>query len=323
MGKVNSIEKLLAILELLSENPYGITAEQIKEKMEDLGYEYTLRSAQKDISDFEYSRVLSDVFIVKREGKKKILKFKGDNIVVKAILDKLRYDFVKEQIINSIPQSKKILLEGLDSHEPLKLAGFNIDKGAPPISALGKLMYSIRNKRYISFTYERLNKKRKMEYLKPYKVVVDNDGWYLLGQFDNENFIRTFLIDFISNIKIYDTTYKYVGNEMEMIERDIDQAKSIWYLSSPKITVKALLSKEIGYKIKEMAKKGVSYFSEQEIIKENDDGSLIISFKVADDGLYQVDFKRQVYFWLPDIKILSPDMYKEFLRKDLKKITEE
>lgn len=323
MGKVNSIEKFLAILELLSENTYGITAEQIKEKMEDLGYEYTLRSAQKDISDFEYSRTLSEVFMVEKMGRKKVLKFRGDHIVVKTILDKLRYDFVKEKIINKVPQNERILIEGLESHEPLKLTGFNIDKGAPSIAALGKLMYSIKNKRYISFTYERLSKKRKIENLKPYKVVVDNDGWYLLGQFDSEYFVRTFLIDFVTDIEISESTYRSSDEELEKIEKDVDHARSIWYLSSPKIKVKALLSKEIAYKIKEMAREGVNYFSEQKIIKENKDGSILITFKVADDGLYQVDFKRQVYSWLPDIEILSPKSYRDFLKEDLRKIVEE
>jgi len=329
MSKVNSIEKFLAILELLSQNPNGITAKDIRDKMEDLGYDYSIRSAQKDIESFETSRALIDIIVVERRERKKILKLKDSNLVVKTVVDKLRYDFIKENLITSISAEQKRLLDGFDNYKFLKLTGFNADKSAPSLSNVGKIMFSIKDRRYISFKYKRSGIEdekniKNIENLKPYRIIVDNDGWYLLSQFEDEEFMRVFLIDFIDDIKISEKNYEALSDsEMEEIDRVISQSKCIWYLTAKKVNVEAVLDKKIARKVKEMEEKGVSYFADQKILKENEDGSILISFKVGDDSLYQVDFKRQVYPWLPDIKIISPKKYKDFLKNDLMSIVNE
>jgi hypothetical protein len=62
------------------------------------------------------------------------------------------------------------------------------------------------------------------------------------------------------------------------------------------------------------------YFTNQKIIEQRDDGTVLIEFYTVDDNYKQADFKNQVYHWFPDIKIISPKKFVDLIKSDMEKI---
>ncbi len=142
-----------------------------------------------------------------------------------------------------------------------------------------------------------------------------DDGWYLLGEISDKEY-RLFILDYIKEIKVSKNDI-FEAVDYKDIDEMIKHSKTVWHITSPKIKIKARLNSRIALKILEMEEKGVYYFSNQKILKTHKDGSITIEFETGDDGKLQIDFKKQVYPWLPDIEILSPKKYVDFIAEDL------
>ncbi|MFP0551352.1 WYL domain-containing protein [Acinetobacter baumannii] len=59
-------------------------------------------------------------------------------------------------------------------------------------------------------------------------------------------------------------------------------------------------------------------FPEQQIMKKNDDGSLIISSRIA----HQDQIKSLIRFWIPHVKVISPVELQQSVENDLKSYLE-
>jgi predicted DNA-binding transcriptional regulator YafY len=321
MPKTKTLDKMLLILELLGRYRNGITTDDIQDYIKEKMHleSYSKRAAQKDMESLEQIEALymPGLFEFSKKGKNKLAKYIGGSVgidaVVKAYEQKYVYEILKENILSD--EHKKKIEDYYFDYGIFRMLGFNIQKHFPGEGILRAISQAIKNQNPISFCYTRNNKKRVVEYFKPYRVVMVDDGWYLLGR-KKDNQYRLFILDYIKDVKILKNEV-FESPDYEYIDKMISHSKTIWHITHPKVKIKAKIASIISLKILEMEEKGVYYFSNQKIIKKNSDGSLVVEFEAADDSDLQIDFKKQVYPWLPDIEIISPRRYVDFMKKDL------
>ncbi len=333
MAKMDCFFKVFSVLKLLEDKFNGITAEDILEFFEDKGCSYTLRSAQNDMAllegiakDYELDRFLE----FKMEGRRKRIKLKKPPRLIEDFINRHRREYILKLLEkclgeDHIKEETREILQRENNLSVFEILGFNISKYNVSQSLVNNISDAIVNNSFISFEYEKIrtNEKKDYERLIPLKILISEDGWYLLVYDFESNQFKTFLIDHIrlkGTERIIDSSIiKLKQDKLREIENSIKNAKSIWYIGNTENLkeVIAILTKSVSYKIIDMEKKGISYFSEQKIIERFDDGSIKIKFKVADDGAFQVDFKKQVYPWIPDIKILKPKKYVEIVKRDM------
>jgi predicted DNA-binding transcriptional regulator YafY len=321
VGRLNCYDKFFALLELLAiKHQSLITTRDIQEFMENkLERKYTMKSAQNDMKQLKL--VASDypnLFKVE-ENKIKVI---NPNFIIRNIMAHHEHGYVLGLIRNMLEYSAidekmfDAIMKYYNKYQMYETIGFNpatprdldIDKAES-----NEIARAIENRKKIHFQYNRYNEQKEYKYFEPYKIVIVEDGWYLFGKLSDSDELRTFLVNYIQNVETTNTSFDV---NFDAVNR-IYNAKTIWALTQKDIVyVEAELSNRIAHKILELKGK-FDYFANQEILEEKEDGTIIIGFEVADDNDVQVDFKYQVYRWLPDIKILSPDKYVDFIKEDL------
>ncbi len=327
MAKMNSFYKVFHIIRLLNDNRNGVTAQDIKRYFDDKGWDYSLRSAQHDIEMVETviaEHGLDNFLEVIKKGKQKIIKYKNPPKLIGDMIRQRQQKYILkllEKILGKerVEEEFKDLLEYGD-YSMFEILGFNISQYDVNQRIVDDITRAIKRKSMISFTYQRRTRKIKKTYSNviPLKILIMEDGWYLLAKKQNDKILRTFIVDFISDIDIGEKITEEI--DIGKIDETVRNAKTIWYIGQKKVTIKAQLSSQISHKVLEMAEKGITYFSNQKIVNKDENNNLIINFDIADDDNFQVDFKKQVYPWLPDIKILSPKKFVNFIKSDLKKV---
>jgi hypothetical protein len=321
MPKTKTLDKMLLILELLGRYRNGITTEDIQNYIQEKMHltSYSKRAAQKDMESLEQIEALylPGLFEFSKKGKNKLVKYIGGSVgidsIVKAYEQKYVYEILKENILSD--EHRKKIEDYYSNYRIFKMLGFNIQKHFPGEGVLSAISQAVKNKNPISFQYTRKGRNKYVKYFKPYRVVMVDDGWYLLGERKNREY-RLFILEYIKDIKTLKNEV-FEPPDYEYIDKMISHAKTIWHITYPKVKIKAKINNIISLKILEMEEKGVYYFSNQEIISKDRDGNIVIEFEAADDGDLQIDFKKQVYPWLPDIEIISPKRYVDFMKKDL------
>ena len=133
--------------------------------------------------------------------------------------------------------------------------------------------------------------------VEPYKIVNFDGLWYLVAKDRNDRKIKSYDLHTIADIlplkKYHKTSAKWIENYLD----------GIHYTVTLKVTKEAaqyFLRKD--------------FLESQEIVKKNDDGSVIVSFEVSHDE----DIDNIIKAWLPHIEVIEPQRYKQKLLKELK-----
>lgn len=154
--------------------------------------------------------------------------------------------------------------------------------------------------------------KRNVSYIKsnsivskvePYKVVSFDGFWYLFAKDAKDEKIKTYMISFIEEFRGTKEVY-----EKKDIEKLLKNVHTAWfeYGNSFEVTVK--VGSEIAhfFKLK-------NHLSSQKLIKEHNDGSIVVSFEVSHDE----DVDNLIKSWLPHIEVIKPQRFRKKLINEL------
>ena len=175
---------------------------------------------------------------------------------------------------------------------------------------LKELENKIKHQKYINIEYEINGKINKFE-VKPYKIIFINENFYLACGIEHEKL--EFALYRLSKIKsIEDTSKTYHKNqEIEDFIKDMQTPFSIYRRDYKKYLINVVL---------EVDKSKAYYFENKKYLKsqeekKQDDGSLLLTFKVTQE----MEIEELVKRWIPFVKVIEPKSLKEKIDSDLKK----
>ncbi|WP_120430538.1 helix-turn-helix transcriptional regulator [Acinetobacter baylyi] len=161
------------------------------------------------------------------------------------------------------------------------------------------LSAAMKEKKQIGFLYN--NESRVVE---PYRLVHHHGCWYLAAVRKGE--LRAYRLSRI--------TLSNVGHELSHFEPDIEILKqleneeSIWF-GQEKNEVILTVHADVAQHFKQR-----QLLPEQNVIKELDDGSLLVSSKIT----HNTQLLPLVRFWIPHVKIVNPEGMQGELENQLK-----
>lgn len=157
-----------------------------------------------------------------------------------------------------------------------------------------------RNK--ITYSYQKPEGVKNYTYAQPYKLVNHGGIWYLAAK-DGAR-LKSFSFAKIDRLQVSDQTFTPDPD----VERTLQADDDIW-LNDKKIKVVLMISgSAAGYFTRR------KLVSNQVIEKELEDGGLIVSAEVA--HINQI--LPTVRYWLPNVRIISPERYQVALEAELK-----
>jgi len=178
------------------------------------------------------------------------------------------------------------------------IKGHNYEDISEHIKEFKLIEDAILNHTVITFEY-----KEKKRFVQPYKLLNTKGIWYLVGIEDSK--IKTFSLKKI--LKPVITQEQFLVDET--VEKSIKSDDTLWFSSKP-IEVVIKVEKEVA-----------GYFSRRKIlpnqiiVKNLSDGGLLVATKVAFDE----EILKLVRYWIPNVKIISPDYLRVKLEEGLKK----
>lgn len=164
----------------------------------------------------------------------------------------------------------------------------------------------IKNKEYISIIYA--GKEKEILFLRPIKIVSFNGFWYLVVLGIN-NVILKYSIGKILKVKGTGSHFDINENLRKKIDKEISGAHDAWSNSKHKTEVILRVENEIAYYFKE----NNNIVPEQKIVKENKDGSLIVSSKISQDK----GILFYIYQWIPNITVIKPKELEDKIKKNI------
>ncbi len=157
------------------------------------------------------------------------------------------------------------------------------------------------NHRMVRFTYEKPNSPKKRVDVSPYRLVNQEGVWYLAAT--DEGRPKSYALSRITDIEVLSEQFE----PDESVVKMLDEEDSIW-LNRNKTEVVLTVAPAVSSYFRRR-----SLISQQKIEKELEDGGLIISGKFATQNqLFPI-----VRYWLPNVRIVSPESWQEDLDREL------
>lgn len=164
-----------------------------------------------------------------------------------------------------------------------------------------QLEQAITQHRRMAFSYVKPEGRKDYRAIEPYKLVNHGGIWYLAGK-DGDK-LKSWTFTKIENLQVLDTFIPDPSVHDTLTKED-----GIW-LNAKKIEVVLKVSPVVaGYFQRR------SLIAHQVIEKELEDGGLIVSSKVAHPN----QILPIVRYWLPNVRIISPEGYQAMLEAGLK-----
>ncbi|WP_373072194.1 helix-turn-helix transcriptional regulator [Sulfurimonas sp.] len=183
-------------------------------------------------------------------------------------------------------------------------AKLNMEDISTKLSDIAMLERSIKEKQQIVFVYNFGEYTREIR-VKPLKIANYEGYWYLIALDSRNDVLKKYHLKSINNIQILDENF-LVSKELE---ENLNNSINVWFNADVKpYDVELFLDK---YAAKSLKRKPISLT--QRVIKEYSDGSMEISVSVTDD----MEIIPIIGYWVPHIKIISPDSLKESFLKRL------
>lgn len=188
----------------------------------------------------------------------------------------------------------------------LLVKGHNYEDLAGKEAIFRQLERAIVSHCHISFEYLRNEERKPYTGVAPFKLINNKGIWYLVAR-DNEK-LKTFSFARVDQVRQLDTRFAHDPE----IDRMLKEEDGIW-LGDEK--------KEIVFKI---AREIAGYFKRRKLIanqiveKELEDGGLIVSAKVG----HANQVLPIVRYWIPHIRIISPEGLQAGLDQELRNYLE-
>lgn len=161
---------------------------------------------------------------------------------------------------------------------------------------------AINEHRLVSFEYQKQDKLNSYTQIEPYKLLNHNGIWYLIAHDGVE--IKTFSFGKLGKSCLLDSQFQ----PNPVVEKRLLEDDGIWFGSELKEVVMTI-SSEVAYYFKRR-----NLFTNQTIVKELEDGGLIVSTRIS----HEKQILPIVRYWMPSIKIISPTSLQEVLEKELR-----
>ena len=194
------------------------------------------------------------------------------------------------------------LRELLDSraHQIYSAKGYSFEDVSQFKELFKVLGKAIQEQRQISFVY-----KGEPRLVQPYRLIHHHGSWYLAAVRKNQ--LRTYRISHIQLTQSPDEDSQFVPdpNIVKLVEND----DSIWF-GQDKQEIILSIDSQVAFYFKQR-----SILPEQQIVKELNDGGLLVSSKINHD----MQLLPLIRFWIPHLKIVNPEGLQEELEIDLKK----
>ncbi len=194
------------------------------------------------------------------------------------------------------------LRELLDSraHQIYSAKGYSFEDVSQFKELFKVLGKAIQEQRQISFVY-----KGEPRLVQPYRLIHHHGSWYLAAVRKNQ--LRTYRISHIQLMQSPDEDSQFVPdpNIVKLVEND----DSIWF-GQDKQEIILSIDSQVAFYFKQR-----SILPEQQIVKELNDGGLLVSSKINHD----MQLLPLIRFWIPHLKIVNPEGLQEELEIDLKK----
>jgi len=142
--------------------------------------------------------------------------------------------------------------------------------------------------------------------LELYKIAAFDGFWYLLAKDIKLNKVKVYKLSDIQNIR---QTNRYHKTTQEYIQNVLGNVHSAFFEDGNSFEVEVKVYKEVALYFKNK-----EFLDSQEILQENEDGSLIVRFQVSHDE----DIDNIIKSWLPHIEVIKPTRYRMKLLKELK-----
>ena len=184
----------------------------------------------------------------------------------------------------------------------LLVKGHNYEDLADKVDQFRQLERAIVARCHISFGYVKDESSKAYTAVAPHKLINHKGIWYLVAR-DGEK-LKTFSFARIENLNQLDTRFTH---EPE-IDRMLKEEDGIWMGEEKKEIVFKIASEIAGYF------KRRKLIANQVIEKELEDGGLIVSAKVG--HVNQV--LPIVRYWIPHIRIISPEGLQDEMEKELR-----
>jgi predicted DNA-binding transcriptional regulator YafY len=174
------------------------------------------------------------------------------------------------------------------------------------------LKEAIKSRNYLSITYS-YKKIEKYERIKPFRVIFNENNWYLLAVVKSEErgeIVKFFRINFISEMEKHETFQKI--EKFENFLQEIQNPFTLYGVEKREAIIEA--SPKVAIYFREDRKK---FLISQKFLEFRNDGSVRFSLQYT-QPMEVLPFIKK---WLPDLKIVkSPDGE---LERELKKSVEE
>ena len=147
--------------------------------------------------------------------------------------------------------------------------------------------------------------------VEPYKVVAFDGLWYLFAKDTTDNKVKTYLV---SKIEEFRATTKVYSSEHQDVEAMLSNVHTAWFEDGNSFEVKVKVKAKIAhfFKLKQ-------HLASQKLVKENKDGSIIITFNVSTDE----DVDNLIKAWLPHIEVIKPERFRKKLVLELEEYLRE
>jgi predicted DNA-binding transcriptional regulator YafY len=203
-------------------------------------------------------------------------------------------------------KAKKLLSKIKNEHDNPIYAKLNMEDISAHIHDIATLENAMKNKNLISATYDFIEYKKELK-VKPLKIANYEGLWYLIALDARNDKLKKYHLKSISDIKILETTF---STKKELIEL-LDNSINVWFNDDREpFEVILFLDKHAA---KTLKRKPIS--KSQRIISEYKDGSCDISLKIT----HEREIISIVQYWMPHIKIVSPQWIQEIVLNNIKK----
>lgn len=206
--------------------------------------------------------------------------------------------------------SNDFLRDLLDSRieSALLVKGHNYEElGSDQTHTFRQLEQAILSREKISFSYQKEAGTKSYPNADPYKLINHSGVWYLAAMDGGK--LKAFTFSKIDRLLLSGDTFERAGH----IEQLLQQEDSIW-LNEKKTEV-----------VLKVAKEAASYFRRRKLIagqvleKELEDGGILVSGRVAHPN----QILPIVRYWIPNVRVISPEGLQAELDKQLQSYLEE
>jgi predicted DNA-binding transcriptional regulator YafY len=185
----------------------------------------------------------------------------------------------------------------------------NIEDISENIQSVAVIEVAIKEKKHIKCDYSFLAYKSSVE-IKPLKIANFEGIWYLIALDARNDKLKKYHLKSIGNIKVTDSEFKINDD----LEKPLENAVNVWFNDEEEpFEVILYLNKHAA---KTLKRRAIS--KSQRVLTEYKDGSCDISLMITHDR----EIISIIQYWLPHIKVVSPERISEYVLKNCEKFIE-